>query len=203
MELRPVEEESEYQPLKFSLPKNRKVEWLHAICRKKDYEPLDPNVLEEYGQLTNDFHTALYYDELLRYQEAAQYYAKILDRSPLLESDKMRILYSRIRFLSISDHTAFQDFFDDFKQTNHDPFWWKIIILSSVSFMKKTLIREIQVQFTGEEKIFLEHAIKTAERLNFKRSVKKRKIFYRLLRPIYKVIKKSMKNSDIFERTKF
>jgi ubiquinone/menaquinone biosynthesis C-methylase UbiE len=35
MELCPIEEKAGHQPPKFSLPENRKLEWLHAVCQKK------------------------------------------------------------------------------------------------------------------------------------------------------------------------
>jgi SAM-dependent methyltransferase len=204
MELCPIEEESGHQPPKFSLPEKRKLEWLHAICQKKeDYEPYDLKTLEEYGSLTADFHAALYYDEILKYKDASPFYSKVLDRKPFLESDRMRILYSKIRYLAINDHEGFKTFFKEFKQVNDDPFWWKIVILSSGSFMKNALKKEVRQRFSGEEQVFLEHSIKTVTGLNFKRFVKNRKTIYRLSKPFYKALKKFMKNKDFFERTPF
>jgi hypothetical protein len=103
--------------------------------------------LEEYGKLTSDFHTALYYDEILQHKRASEFYFKVINEKPFLESDKMRILYSKIRYLSINDHEGFKTFFEEFKRSNDDPFWWKIVILSSGSFMKSELEKEINERF--------------------------------------------------------
>jgi SAM-dependent methyltransferase len=204
LEFVPVEEESGHQPPKFSLPERRKLEWLHAVCLKKEHpQSYDSAVIEEYGQLTADFHTALYYDEILKPAEAAKFYLKVLDHKPLLKSDKMRLLYSKIRYLSVNDEAGFKAFFNEFKQSNNDPFWWRIIILSSGVFMKDTLERDVKTRFSGEEREFLENTLKTIAGLNFKRYVKNRKTLYKLARPFYKMLKKFMKNRDFFERTTF
>lgn len=204
IELCPVEEEGGHQPSQFSLPQKRKLEWLHAVLQKKSsYNQYDPKTLDEYGDLTSKFHTALYYDEILQPQEAAKYYQEILDLKPFLESDKMRILYSKIRCLSTKDHRGFRVFFDEFKETNDDPFWWKIVILSAGSFMKGDLEKEIKDRFSGEERIFLEHNMNIMIGLDFKRYVKSRKTLYKIARPFYKVLKRFMKKKDFFERTSF
>jgi SAM-dependent methyltransferase len=204
MELCPIEEESGHQPPKFSLPEKRKLEWLHAVCQKKEaYNRYDSITLEEYGRLTSDFHTALYYDEILKHKDASKFYSKVLNQKHFLESDKMRILYSKIRYLSINDPEGFKAFFNEFKQSNDDPFWWKIIILSSGSFMKNELEKEIKIRFSGENLAFLDHCIKITTELNFKRFVKNRKTIYKLSKPFYKLLKKFMKNKDFFERNPF
>jgi SAM-dependent methyltransferase len=204
MEICPVEKESGHQPQKFSLPEKRKLDWLHAVLQKKqDYPSYDIKALEEYGALTSDFHAALYYDEILKYQEASSFYQKVMNEKPFLDSDRMRILYSKIRYFSINDHEAFKTFFDEFKQLNSDPFWWKIVILSSGSFMSNTLGKEVKHRFLGEELDFLEHALKVQSGLNFKRYVKNRKALYRISRPFYRLIKRFMKKKDFFERNPF
>ena len=73
----------------------------------------------------------------------------------------MRVLYSEIRYLAINDHEGFKTFFNEFKLSNGDPFWWKTIILSSGTFMKNELKKEIKLRFYGDERVFLEHYIKT------------------------------------------
>jgi len=108
--------ESTHQVPMFSLPERRQLEWLHAIYKKKeDYKPYNLETLEEYGKLTSDFHTALYYDELFKYKEASNFYSKVLNQKPFLESDKMRILYSKIRYLAINDHRVLRHFSTNLK----------------------------------------------------------------------------------------
>jgi SAM-dependent methyltransferase/uncharacterized protein YbaR (Trm112 family) len=204
IEVCPVEAESAQPVPRFSLPERRKLEWLHAICQKKeDYKRYDPKTLEEYGRLTSDFHAALYYDENLKYKEASKFYSKVLNQEPFLESDKMRILYSKIRYLAINDHKGFKTFFNEFKVSNSDPFWWKIVILSSGTFMKNELKKEVKVRFSGEERAFLEHCIKNMSGLSFKRFVKNNKTVYRISKPFYNLLKRFMKNKDFFERNQF
>ena len=204
MELCPVEAESGHQVPKFSLPERRKLEWLHAVCQKReDYKRYDPKTLEEYGRLTSDFHAASYYDENLKHEEASKFYSKVLNQEPFLESDKMRILYSKIRYLAIKDHEGFKTFFNEFKVSNSDPFWWKIVIFSSGTFMKNELEKEVKLQFSGEELVFLEHCIKNMTGLSVKRFVKNRKTVYRLTKPFYNLLKRFMKNKDFFERNPF
>ncbi len=199
-----VEEELGSQPPEFSLPERRKLEWLHAVCQKNENSrKYDVETLDAYGKLTSDFHAALYYDEILKHNEASKFYFKVLNQKPFLKSDEMRILYSKIRYLSISDHEGFNAFFDEFKQSNDDPFWWKIVTFSAGSFMKGELEKEIKNRFSGEERAFLEHSVKTNDSLNFKRFVKNRKTLYRVSRPFYKFLKKFMKKKDFFERTAF
>lgn len=204
MEICPIEKEAGHQPPKFSLPENRKLEWLHAVCQKREnFNLYDSKTLEEYGNLTSNFHTALYYDEILKAKDASKFYSKVLNQKPFLESDKMRILYSKIRYLSINDHEGFKAFFNEFKQSNEDPFWWKIIILSSGSFMKNELKKEIKTRFSGENQVFLDNCMRITTELNFKRFVKNRKTIYKLSKPFYKIMKKFMKNKGIFERNPF
>jgi hypothetical protein len=189
---------------KFSLPEERQAEWLRAICQKKeDYKPYDPKTLEEYGKLTSDFHAALYYDENLKYSEASNFYSKVLNQKPFLESDKMRIQYAKIRYLAINDRKGFKSFFNEFKVSNSDPFWWKIVILSSGTFMKNDLKKEVKTRFSGEEQVFLEHCIKNVTGVSFKRFVKSHKTFYRLTKPFYNLLKRFMKSKDFFERNPF
>ena len=204
IEVHPVNPESPQHVPQFSLPEKRKLEWLQAICQKKEnYKPYDPKTLDEYGRLTSDFHSALYYDENLKYKEASNFYFKVLNEAPFLESDKMRILYSKIRYLAVNDHEGFKTFFSEFKKSNSDPFWWKIIILSSGTFMKNDLKKEVKLRFSGEELIFLEHSVKNVTGLNFKRFVKNNKTVYRLTKPFYNLLKRFMKNKDFFERNPF
>ncbi len=204
IELVPPEAEHGHQSEKFVLPQGRQLMWLHAVCRKKPSYPLyDSKDLEEYGKLTSDFHTALYYDEILKPQEAAVHYQKVLERKPFLETDNMRILYSKIRYLSINNHEEFRSFFDGFKQENMDPFWWKIVVLSSAEFMGKELKNEISLKFRGEEQVYLLHALKVTSELNFKRYVKNRKTLYKIARPFYRMLKRVFKKGDFFERTTF
>jgi len=199
-----VSVESTRQVPMFSLPERRQLEWLHAICKKKeDYTHYNSGTLEEYGKLTSDFHTALYYDELFKYKEASNFYSKVLNQKPFLESDKMRILYSKIRYLAINDHEGFKAFFNEFEASNSDPFWWKIVILSSGSFMKNKLKKEVKLRFSDEELIFLENCIKNMSGLSFKRFVKNNKTIYRISKPFYNLLKKFMKNQDFFERNPF
>ena len=115
----------------------------------------------------------------------------------------MRILYSKIRYLAINDHEGFKTFFNEFKTSNSDPFWWKIIILSSGTFMKNDLKKEVKLQFSGEELVFLERSVKNVTGLNFKRFVKNNKTVYRLTKPFYNLLKRFMKNKDFFERNPF
>jgi SAM-dependent methyltransferase len=123
MELSPVEVESGHQVPKFSLPEKRKLEWLHAVCQKKeDYNRYDSKTLEEYGKLTSDFHAALYHDEILKYKDASKFYSKVLNQKPFLDSDKMRILYSKIRYLSINDHKGFKAFLMNLSSRMTTPF---------------------------------------------------------------------------------
>lgn len=198
------EKKSVHEAPQFSLPERRKLEWLYAVCKKREnYKSYDPKTLEEYERLTSDFHAALYYDENLKYKDASNFYSKVLTRKPFLESDKMRILYSKIRYLTINDHEAFKKFFEEFKLSNHDPFWWKIVIFSSQSFMKKELKKEIGLRFSGDERDFLEECVKSTTGLSIKRFIKKRKTLYRLFNPFYKLLKKFMKNKDFFKRNSF
>jgi hypothetical protein len=200
----PAEAVSAPQVPIFSLPEKRRAEWLRAICQKKeDYTLYDPKTLGEYGQLTSDFHAALYYDEKLNYKEASDFFSKVLNQKPFLDSDKMRILYSKIRYLAINDHKGFKSFFNEFKISNSDPFWWKIVILSSGTFMKNDLKKEVKLRFTGEEQVFLERCIKNVTGLSFKRFVKSHKTVYRLTKPFYNLLKRFMKNKDFFERNPF
>jgi SAM-dependent methyltransferase len=204
MEFCPLEEESNVQTSLFSLPQGRKLGWLHAVCKKKEnYKAYNPEILEEYGTLTSNFHAALYWDELFKFKEAAEYYSKVLTLKPLLESDSMRILYSKIRLLSITNHKLFREFFGEFKESNHDAFWWKIVILSSGSFMKKELKKEVKLRFSGEELVFLERCLDSIAGLGFKRFVKNRKIVYKIAKPFYNLLKRHSKNNILFERTSF
>jgi SAM-dependent methyltransferase len=204
IELCPIEKKSVHEAHRFSLPENRKLEWLHAVYKKREnYKSYDPETLEEYGRLTSDFHAALYYDENLKYKDASNFYLEVLTRKPFLESDKMRILYSKIRYLAINDHEAFKKFFEKFKLSNRDPFWWKIVILSAQSFMKKELKKEIDLRFSGDERDFLERCVKSTTGLGVKRFIKNRKTLYKLSKPFYKLLKKFMKNKDFFKRTPF
>lgn len=204
IELCPVEKESLHEEPQFSLPENRKLELLHAVCEKKEkYKSYDSKTLEKYGRLTSDFHAALYYDETLKYKEASNFYLKVLNQKPFLQSDKMRILYSKIRYLAINDRAAFKSFFEEFKLSNRDPFWWKIVILSSQSFMKNELKKEIDLRFSGDERDFLENCMKSTTGLGIKRFIKKRKTLYKLSKPFYNLLKKLMKNKDFFKRNPF
>lgn len=204
IELCPVEKNSVHEAPQFSLPERRKIEWLYAVCKKREnYRSYDPTTLEEYGRLTSDFHAALYYDENLKYKNASNFYLEVLSRKPFLESDKMRILYSKIRYLAINDHEAFKNFFGEFKLSNHDPFWWKIVILSSKSFMEKELKKEIGLRFSGDERDFLEKCMKSTTGLGIKRFIKSRKTLYKLSKPFYILLKKFMENKDFFKRNPF
>ena len=115
----------------------------------------------------------------------------------------MRILYSKIRHLAINDHKGFKTFFNEFKVSSSDPFWWKIVILSSGTFMKNELKKEVKLWFSGEELVFLEHCIKNMSGLSFKRFVKNNKTVYRISKPFYNLLKRFMKDKDFFERNPF
>jgi ubiquinone/menaquinone biosynthesis C-methylase UbiE len=204
MEFCPLEEGSNVQTSLFSLPQGRKLGLLLAVCKKKEnYEAYNPKILEEYGTLTSNFHAALYWDELFKFKEAAEYYSKVLTLKPLLESDSMRILYSKIRLLSITNHEIFREFFMEFKESNHDAFWWKIVILSSGSFMKEELKKEVKLRFAGDELVFLEGCLDSIAGLGFKRFVKNRKTIYKIVKPFYNLLKRHSKNKILFERTSF
>ncbi|MHA1695857.1 MAG: hypothetical protein ACTSUG_11365, partial [Candidatus Helarchaeota archaeon] len=62
-----------------------------------------------------------------------------------LQTDNDRILYSKIRYLKLSDETRLKMFFHEFEQQNKDPFWWKIIINNTLNvFKRKELERELK-----------------------------------------------------------
>jgi uncharacterized protein YbaR (Trm112 family)/SAM-dependent methyltransferase len=203
LEICPVEEEGQPPSAKCSLPNGQTIEWLHAVCVKKTYQPYDQQAIENYGDLTTDFHTALYYDEIFQYPQAAHFFHETLKHKPFLESDKMRLLYSKIRYLSISDHEGFKAFLNEFEQSNNDPFWWRIVILSAGAFMKKAFAKEVANRFSGEERELLERSLNAVNGLNFKRFVKNRKTLYKLSKPLYRVVKPFMRNNDFFKRTVF
>jgi len=131
----------------FTLPNNRKIQWLYAILKKKNpIKKYDNNILKNYEALTSNFHRAVFYDNIFDYNKALKYYKKVMESEPFLKTDKDRILYSKIRFFSLTDQIQFKNFFNDFKIKNKDPYWWKIIIKNSYGILtKKELKRAMKI----------------------------------------------------------
>ena len=171
--------EVEFMELKFVeksilvLPKAKKLGWLSAVLKKKKhYIPYNIEILENYETLLSYFNSAIYYDENRDLKKASKYYLKVIKLKPFLSSDKMRIFYSKIRYLALNDQQAFKRFFNQFKQENKDPFWWMIIIESSWSFMKKELKNSIKFFLPHKKQLFLKRYIKKFEfRFIFIRSI--------------------------------
>lgn len=191
LEVRLSESESVPQPPKFSLPNGNGLGWLYAVCKKnEDFRPYDCEAMKGYERLTSSFHSAVYYDEKGMRRDASRFFAEVIDSKPLLKSDEMRIMYSKIRYLSANDHKGFRDLFDDFKLTNKDPFWWGIVIESSWSFMKDELQKEIDARFSGTERAYLDRTIRGMKTRRIKDLVRRNRPIYRIVEPIYSFSKR-------------
>lgn len=140
----------------FSLPNAKKLGWLYAVLKKKqEYISYNNKILESYEKLLSNFHSAIYYDEERNFNEASKYFYKVINAKPFLGSDEMRRLYSRIKYLAITNQKAFKNFFDEFKKENKDPFWWEVIIDSSRVFMRKYLEKHIKSNFSYKTYLYL------------------------------------------------
>jgi len=190
LEIRSSESERIPQPPQFSLPNGKKLGWLYAICKKKqNYEPYNSEDLIKHGELVQSFMNAIYHDKRGEYLDASKYFLNVLSMSPFLESDKNRILYSKIRYLSINDQKEFKIFFSEFKQENRDPFWWESIIDSAYYFMKSSLKEEIKLLFSGNKRSFLERSLKNKRRSSYKEPFKKIKFLVKFVRLVRRILK--------------
>lgn len=155
------------QPPKITQPGKKKLGWLYVVLKKKEnYNDYDIEELENYEKLTSYFHSAIFYDERKNYNEASKFFAKIISLKPFLKSDEMRLLYSKIRYYSITDHDALKRFLNKFKLTYKEPFWWMIIIDSSWPLFKKEIKKQIKdLEIIKNEKLFLKKYIKVKKHL--------------------------------------
>lgn len=162
MDVKSPEAERISQPPVYSLPSNRELGWLYAVCRKKYvFSPYEGNELASYQDLISSFHSAVYYDQHGNLTEASRFYEKVIDRTPFLKSDEMRILYSKIRYYSLKDYSKLKELFEEFVLNNRDPFWWKIWISSS-SIDNETLGNEMRKCFSDPQVCeYLNQAIQT------------------------------------------
>lgn len=181
----------------------KKLGWLYAVLKKKEhYNSYDYEVLENYENLLSNFHSAIYYQKIKKLFEASEYFSKIINSKPFLQTDNLRILYSKIRYYSIRDRTAFKIFFNEFKQENKNPFWWKVVIDSSWTFMKRELKKALKVYLPVKEQIFLRRYLKNKE---FQRSIKAinqitKKFFHILLKLLPRSISKLLRqNSELIK----
>ena len=83
------------------------------------------------------------------------------------------------------------------------PFWWKIIILSSGSFMKNELKKEIKPRFSVENQVFPYICMRIRTELNFKRFVKNKKTIYNFQNHFICYEEIYEKQGGIFERNPF
>jgi hypothetical protein len=56
------------------------------------------------------FHLAIYYEENKILDKTSTYFANVINLKPFLSSDKMRKLYSKIKYLALTDSEAFRTF---------------------------------------------------------------------------------------------
>lgn len=132
MEIKSPEAEHVTPSKKYSLPNNWSLGFLYAVCKKKVVEqPYDSKHLKEYEFLTTNFHAAIYHDQYGHFGMASKRYKNVINTPPFVETDKMRILYSKIRYFSLKNPRKLSDLFRSFSETNRDPFWWKIWVTSS------------------------------------------------------------------------
>ncbi|MHA1380666.1 MAG: class I SAM-dependent methyltransferase [Candidatus Helarchaeota archaeon] len=161
MKIKPSESQNVIQPPPFSLPNRKKLKFLYAVCEKKDsFNSYDKIDLENHEKLITNFQAAIFYEEKKQSEKASQLYFKVMNSTPFLKTDENRILFSKIRFLALNDQKKFKELFLNLKKTNLDPFWWKIIIKSSISFMENEIKNTIKKIFSGKERKFLERYIK-------------------------------------------
>lgn len=196
MEVRPSESEGVPQPPMFSLPNKGKLGFLYAVCKKKyKFQPYDSEVLREYERLISNFHSAIYYDQRGEYRKASRFFKSVINSKPFLKSDEMRILYSRIRYLSINNRGALKDLFKEFKLTNRDPFWWKIMIDSSYPLMRDMLKKEIGSCFFGDAQNYLRRCLRNSFHTFIKRKfyalIRRNDLLYRFIMSFYNKLQKS------------
>lgn len=171
----------------------KKLGWLYAVLTKKDhYNLYDYEILENYENLISNFHSAIYYQQQKKLYEASEYFLKIINSRPFLQTDNLRILYSKIRYYSIRDQETFKIFFNEFKEVNEDPFWWKMIIDSSWTFMKRELKKALKVYLPDKEKIFLSSYLKFNELQQFIKIINQNK--KRLIHIFLKLFPRSVSN---------
>ncbi len=145
IQISPSEVEGVPQGPLFSLPNNKKLSWLYVVSKKKEiYEDYDAQILNNYAKLTSDFQTAIYYQKRKEYSKAVEFFEKVSNQKAFLESDKNRILYSRIQCLTISNKNELIKFFNEFKISNNDIFWWKIVINAFLGYLDKEIKNAIK-----------------------------------------------------------
>ncbi len=105
--------------------------------------------------------TGMYFYLRDDYSNASKYFRTVINCKPFLETDKMRILFSKIKYYAMNDKSAFRELFADFKKQNKDIFWWKIVIDSSWSFMKNEIKKAMKQYLSQKSRIYLLNYVKS------------------------------------------
>ena len=192
-----------YKPSYFYLPNGAQTGWLNAVYSKRvEYTPYAKEDIVQQEKLIRNFESALYWDsvgdnDVEPMRKAIEFYCVVLGCKPLDKTDRMRQLYSRIRYLSLSNHWAFRQFFKEFSAENRDPWWWKLVIVSSLHFMGPLLVREINRTFTGRKRQYLlSHIEDSSSHPKLWQLIRRHTIFFLIaesLYPIYYWLRKSIK----------
>ena len=145
----------------FFLPNNKKLGWLYVVAKKKEfYKEYDQQILNNYEKLTSDFHKAIYYQERKEYRKAINFFDKVSNQKIFLESDKNRILYSKINCLTISNKLEVIKFLNEFKMSNKDIFWWKIVINKFFGYLGKEIKSAVKIYLPVKTRKYLMRFIK-------------------------------------------